>query len=641
MTDGQDQIIATRLAEAVKDSFTLEGEIGRGGMGVVFSARDISLQRRVAIKVLPPDLAFREDIRQRFTQEAQVAARLQHPHIVPIHGVGSESNLVWFVMGYVDGESLGQRLRRRKQLPVEEARRIMKETADALGMAHSQGVIHRDIKPDNILLEGTRRRVMVTDFGIAKALTDSGSGLTGTGVAIGTPTYMSPEQAAGEGEMDARSDLYSLGVVAYEMITGSPPFQAPTVPGILVKQITEAPPDIIKRRPECPEELAATIHRALEKDPGERWATAEALRRALESRSSGPYKPRRSSSVPRRSSTSRLPARDSANRKGRLSQERPSRSRSRRDAAHHSARNERAKDLVRRSRSAPKPVKPKEEDGEPKLVRTFRGQFASYVSVNGCLMLINVMTGLADPWFLIPAGFWGIGIASSYGKLWSAGYSWRDVIYRPPAADAIEGGPTSVATPKRRLKVPEPSTGEFGQLAVQMRQMQKDRDAIIQIHGKLDASERGMLPEVLDTVDKLYKRAVTLGTTLQQMDEGVDVKALKDIEMRIESARAGTDADEQSEANRHLSLLEGQRESLQKLVSRKTSVEDQFQSCVLAVQTVRFDMLRLRSAGVDNVLSDLTRATQQAEALSIDINAAIGAAGEIREAIGKKSDVGS
>ena len=247
MVDGKQGQLASRLADVLAGAYEIEGEIGRGGMGIVFSARDVKLKRRVAIKVLPPELAFREEIRKRFTREAQTAARLSHPHIVPIHTVGEDAGLVYFVMGYVDGESLAARLRRRERLPVEEARRIMKETADALGLAHAMSVIHRDIKPDNILLEGTRRRVMVTDFGIAKALSDIGSGtLTGTGVAIGTPAYMSPEQAAGDREIDARSDLYSLGVVAYEMLTGEVPFKAPTVAGILLKQVTQPVPSIVE-----------------------------------------------------------------------------------------------------------------------------------------------------------------------------------------------------------------------------------------------------------------------------------------------------------------------------------------------------------------------------------------------------------
>ncbi|HMH56050.1 MAG TPA: serine/threonine-protein kinase, partial [Gemmatimonadales bacterium] len=177
MTEPSETPLPARLAEALGAAYTIEGEIGRGGMGVVYRARDERLQRRVAIKVLPPELAFQQDIRERFTREAQTAARLSHPHIVPIHSVGEGRGLVYFVMGYVEGESVAARIRRRGQLPVEEARRIMKETADALSAAHSLSVIHRDIKPDNILLEGTRGRVMVTDFGIAKALSST-SGAT-------------------------------------------------------------------------------------------------------------------------------------------------------------------------------------------------------------------------------------------------------------------------------------------------------------------------------------------------------------------------------------------------------------------------------------------------------------------------------
>src|SRR5438552_4191516 len=167
-------LLAQRLSQALGSSFTLEGEIGRGGMGVVYHARDERLKRGVAVKVLPPDLAFREEIRIRFLRQAETAARLSHPHIVPIHSVGEgPDGLVYFVMAYVDGESLAARLKRRERLPPEEARRIMMETADALGAGHALGIIHRDVKPDNILLEGSRGRTVLTDFGIAKALTST------------------------------------------------------------------------------------------------------------------------------------------------------------------------------------------------------------------------------------------------------------------------------------------------------------------------------------------------------------------------------------------------------------------------------------------------------------------------------------
>src|SRR5881296_631097 len=294
-----DKSLTTRLTQALGSAYTLEGEIGRGGMGVVFTARDERLKRQVAVKVLPPELAFREEIRLRFLREAETAARLSHPHIVPIHSVGEgPDGLVYFVMAYVDGESLGAKLKRRGRLPPDESRRIMQETADALGAAHAFGIIHRDVKPDNILLEGSRGRV--TDFGIAKALssTTGGATLTATGVAIGTPHYMSPEQAAGDREIDGRSDIYSLGVVGYQMLAGELPFSAPTVPGLLLKQITEPAPNLQDKSPTCPDDLAACVMRSLEKEPEARWPTADALRRALESRSAPPYRPSRRSSGP-------------------------------------------------------------------------------------------------------------------------------------------------------------------------------------------------------------------------------------------------------------------------------------------------------------------------------------------------------
>src|SRR3989475_153777 len=296
-----DNSLVTRLRKALGSSYTIEGEIGRGGMGVVYQARDERLKRQVAIKVLPPELAFREEIRIRFLREAETAARLSHPHIVPIHSVGEgPDGLVYFVMAYVDGESVAAKLKRRGRLPSEEARRIMLETSDALGAAHALGIIHRDVKPDNILLEGSRGRVVVTDFGIAKALSSTTGSvtLTATGVAIGTPHYMSPEQAAGDREIDGRSDIYSLGVVSYQMLTGELPFHAPTVPGILMKHITERAPLVTDKCRECPEDLAACVMRSLEKDPEDRWPTADALRRALEARSAAVYPSRRPSGRP-------------------------------------------------------------------------------------------------------------------------------------------------------------------------------------------------------------------------------------------------------------------------------------------------------------------------------------------------------
>src|SRR6059036_1627702 len=382
--------LAQRLSQALGSSFTLEGEIGRGGMGVVYHARDERLKRQVAIKVLPPDLAFREEIRIRFLREAETAARLSHPHIVPIHSVGEgPDGLVYFVMAYVDGESLAARLKRRGRLPAEEARRVMIETADALGAAHAVGIIHRDVKPDNILLEGSRGRVVVTDFGIAKALssTTGPATLTATGVAIGTPHYMSPEQAAGDREIDGRSDIYSLGVVAYQMLTGELPFHAPTVPGILMKHITERAPLVTDKCRDCPEDLAACVMRSLEKDPDDRWPTADALRRALEARSATMSRSRRTSGgpaqrPPRFPSPPALPIPRGAG--GRALEERARRLDRMRD----------------RPTLAP--------SGEPEIVRDLRSRFVTWASVCGSLFIIDIATGNHAPsWSLFVAAIWG------------------------------------------------------------------------------------------------------------------------------------------------------------------------------------------------------------------------------------------
>ncbi|MFL5471814.1 MAG: protein kinase domain-containing protein [Gemmatimonadales bacterium] len=628
MTAPSDRPLAARLADALGDAYTIEGEIGRGGMGVVYRARDERLQRRVAIKVLPPELAFQQDIRERFTREAQTAARLSHPHIVPIHSVGEGQNLVYFVMGYVDGESLAARIRRRGPLPVEEVRRIMKETADALGAAHALSVIHRDIKPDNILLEGTRGRVMVTDFGIAKALsTSSGATLTGVGVAIGTPAFMSPEQAAGERNIDGRSDLYSLGVVTYQMLTGKLPFNAPSVAGILMKQITEAAPDIRRSRPDIPEDLALAVARCLEKDPESRWPTADALRRALETRNVGDYQPtsaRRAGPAGQRGSepgfgrsSSRVPdLRSRGNRP--LGPGAASPPRVPEGPLSRSQRRE-----VRRDRQALEIP----DTGEPKIIQKVRGQFASWAAVSAGCMGINVATGLDHPWFLFPMFGIGIGLMRNYATLWSTGYSWRDVLKRPPAPDAVE---TTMIGGKAPRQLPLPNVEEYGSQLPAVLQVHGDRQAILKLMSKLPASERKMLPEVQQTVDALYSRATDLARTLHAMDSNLDTDGLAAIDERIAGLSREPDDPERA---RRLNLLERQRQTIADLRGRRSQVAGHLESCVLAMQNVRFDLLRLRSAGVAAVLGDLTQATQQARSLSRDVDNVIAAAGEIREAM--------
>ncbi len=619
MTAPSDKPLPGRLAEALGDAYTIEGEIGRGGMGVVYRARDERLQRRVAIKVLPPELAFQQDIRERFTREAQTAARLSHPHIVPIHTVGEGQGLVYFVMGYVDGESVASRLRRRGQLPVEEVRRIMKETADALGAAHALSVIHRDIKPDNILLEGTRGRVMVTDFGIAKALSSaSGATLTGIGVAIGTPAFMSPEQAAGERHIDGRSDLYSLGIVSYQMLTGTLPFSAPSVAGILMKQITEAPPDLRKLRPDTPEDLALAIARCLEKDPQNRWPTADALRRALESRIVTDYEPtgrRRGGGAARSSRAPALPA-DRPQRPLRSPPVAPPRGQA---ALSRSQRRE-----VRRDRHGY--VIP--DTGEPKIIQKVRGQFASWAAVTAGCFGINVATGIEQPWFLFPMFGMGIGLLRNYATLWQTGYSWRDVLSRPPAPDALEA--TQAKGVKGTRQLAPPTADEYGAHLSSVVQAHGDRLAILKLLAKLPPSERKMLPEVEQTVDALHARATDLARTLHAMDSNLDTGGLAAIDERIAGLAREPD---DPERERRLNLLQRQRQSITDLRGRRSQVASHLESCVLAMQNVRFDLLRLRSAGVAAVLGDLTQATQQARSLSRDVDNAIAAAGEVRDAL--------
>ncbi|GJG89147.1 hypothetical protein tb265_43280 [Gemmatimonadetes bacterium T265] len=272
-----------RLAAALAGRYALQGEVGRGGMATVYRARDLRRPRPVALKVMRAGLAASLGA-GRFRREIAIAAHLRHPHIVPVHDSGEAAGHLWFAMPYVDGESLRHRLDRGGRLAVADAVRIAREVAAALDYAHRRGVVHRDVKPENVLLGGGR--ALVADFGIAKALGDALGDAepgvyTGTGAVLGTPAYMSPEQAAGERALDARTDVYALGLVLYEMLAGAPAFTGATPGSLLVQRFVAAPPPLAAARPDVPPALGEAVARAVQPAPADRHPTAAAFAEAL------------------------------------------------------------------------------------------------------------------------------------------------------------------------------------------------------------------------------------------------------------------------------------------------------------------------------------------------------------------------
>ncbi len=273
--------IATRLASALAGRYTIDREIGRGGMATVYLAHDARHDRRVAIKVLVDSVTSAVGS-ERFLREIHIASALTHPHILTVHDSGEADGLLYCVMPFVDGESLRARMVRERQLPIEDSIQITREIADALAYAHAHGVVHRDIKPENILLSGGH--ALVCDFGIARALTGTGVGerrLTDSGTSVGTPLYMSPEQAAGDSDIDGRADLYALGCVCFEMLTGMPPFTGVNAQVVRMRHVAEPPPPIRTMRPTVPREIEEVVHRLMAKVPADRFPTAARLRDTL------------------------------------------------------------------------------------------------------------------------------------------------------------------------------------------------------------------------------------------------------------------------------------------------------------------------------------------------------------------------
>ena len=272
--------IPERLAAALSGSYRIEREVGVGGMATVYLAHDLKHDRQVALKILRPELSAAMGT-DRFPREIHIIAQMQHPHILPLYDSGAAEGFLYYVMPFVDGESLHARLARNGPLSINESVRLLKEITDALSYAHARGIVHRDIKPDNVMLSG--RHAVVTDFGVAKAVSASaGDKLTTVGIAVGTPQYMAPEQATAETNIDHRVDLYALGIMGYEMLTGHPPFQASTAQQILSAHVLEQPKDVREWRPEVPPVLAEALLRCLAKNPADRWQSADELLGQLE-----------------------------------------------------------------------------------------------------------------------------------------------------------------------------------------------------------------------------------------------------------------------------------------------------------------------------------------------------------------------
>jgi predicted Ser/Thr protein kinase len=278
-TGAPDRVRET-LARALGTHYRVERLLGRGGMGAVYLAHETGLDREVAIKALPPERASTEEHRERFRREARTAARLSHPNIVPLHAFGEHEDTAYYVMGYVRGESLAARLRREGPLPEDEARRVLVAVAEALHYAHSQGVVHRDVKPDNVLLEEGTGRPLLTDFGIARAEHPGGT-LTVTGAIVGTPDFMSPEQAAGRSDVGPASDVYSLGVMAYALLSGRLPFEAATPGEALARRLVDDPKPLQSVASQLSEPVTAAVMRCLARDPARRWPDAASFARAL------------------------------------------------------------------------------------------------------------------------------------------------------------------------------------------------------------------------------------------------------------------------------------------------------------------------------------------------------------------------
>ena len=632
--------LGTHVAQVLSANYELETEVGRGGMGIVYCARDKRLKREIAIKVLPPELSFRADIRQRFLREAETAAQLNHPNIVPIYTVEERDNLVYFVMAYIKGDNLGQRLQQHGPIAPVEVRRILREVADALSYAHNRNVIHRDIKPDNIIIDDETGRAMVTDFGIARALTDSGdSRLTATGMAIGTPAYMSPEQSAGDSAIDGRSDLYSLGVVGYQMLCGQPPFVANNTPSMLVKHLSEKPIPVDERWPDLPQDLSRAVMMCLEKDPADRFPNAAAFAQALDG-SSMPTLATRASSAASLSGT--------------------------RASTREREITEPLRDRYTPPSQSYGPTQPSAEEmsrWQAPMVVSFRRKLAPYLAVNAILVPISLFSNHD---FIALTVIWTVALAFKYSKLWAAGFDWRDVFRQPRnrlmfdvAAETIDdaralfddkkreqvrararsrgqgmfspisplptmqpfqpyprvGGPTTSLSP---IPAGAPTPYADSRYASAIREAESDHREIHRQLLNMAPDEQEQIPEVAASADAVFRRVQQLALSLSDMDRSTGRETPEAVEREIttlESQANPLDYNASEGRVRRLAMLRRQRRALVEIARKKKEAQEKLDSCRQLLRSMRMELVRFRTGGLNAPPTGLTMVTQQAQSV--------------------------
>jgi serine/threonine protein kinase len=668
--------LRARVEKAVGALFELEAEIGRGGMAVVYRAKDRRLRRKVALKVLPPELAFRDDVKRRFLREAEMSAQLSHPNIVPIYTVEETDGIVYFAMGLVDGETLAEQLAREPRPSVERVREILREVAGALDYAHARHVVHRDVKPDNILIDKNTGRTLVSDFGIARAA-EGDQKLTVTGIAVGTPAYMSPEQAMGEREVDGRSDIYALGIVGYQMLAGELPFKATNTPAMLMKHISERPKPLHELRPDLPANLIAAIDCAMAKGRDDRFANVGAFRDALEA--SATVSRVREAHPPTAGVEHIDDPADRTDRTDRASrrkdgmvigwrfdpqskdyakeallewrdQQRAWKERVRHQRGDRGERRElrRTKRELRELGYSPEEISEAVIGGslppqtiEDRIRRTQR-MFSGYATTLIFLGAINALTSPHFPWVLAPAIGIGAKIIARVSSLWVDGVPISRLFQRQPHADAVAS--PSIVSPRANanagaLTAPSRSTPPDlsgmprevldGPHGAAVREAAEAKALITDILAKLPPNDREMLPEILPTVDALNERVRSLAQGLHQLDHDASAEAIAKLEARIAAAKA--DPTDSADRTRRIELLERQLATLTDLATRRDTVAQQLESASMVLQTMKLDLLKLRSSGLDAMLDNSVGATQEARALSTDIGRVIDAANEVRK----------